>query len=224
MNRGTKRPVAFTLVELLVVIVILALLAGLLLPALARAKDKARRIQCVSQLKQVALGMHAFATDRGVYPWRLPIAEGGSKTRSHIYYSFRAARYELDSPRILVCPSDTRRAALQWSALRDTNISYFLCVDAMEHKVSMLLAGDRNISGGLARQDCPVAGVKDVAIELGRAQIPRVSWSRAIHRRAGNVALGDGSAHQVTPKATRELLAASDDDPGRSFNNHILKP
>lgn len=86
--------------------------AGLMLPALAKAKSRAQTINCMNQMKQVCLGLRIHAEDhKQTFPMDL-------KTLSP----------ELSSPRLLICPGDTKpiseEAKVDWNVLRTEDISY----------------------------------------------------------------------------------------------------
>ncbi len=93
----------FTLIELLVVIAIIAILAAILFPVFARAREKARQASCQSNLKQVTLGMQMYAQD---YDEVLPFSVVGVAT-GPLYSVFDVMQPYIKNQQILLCPSDS---------------------------------------------------------------------------------------------------------------------
>jgi prepilin-type N-terminal cleavage/methylation domain-containing protein len=198
---------AFTLIELLVVIAIIAILAALLLPALAGAKKKGKGAECISDLKQIGIGLRLWANDNeeGKFPWAVDMAKGGSMGSADWTDHYRTASNELATPKILVCPEDrTRSAGTGWPAPLldgDRHISYFIGLDAEESKPQSILAGDRNVyspaGGATPTWSAAVVGSIDA------------TWDNTMHGANGYILLSDGSVQHTTTSQLREQITSA---------------
>lgn len=196
---------AFTRTELLTILAIICLLAALLLPILVRSRAFGKQLQCVNLQKQLGIGFRLFAAD---HQDKYPNAYFTNKTARPFNISgtnfvaphFLSMSNEIVNPRILVCPSDRRMPATSWTNLSDTNISYFVGLDADETRPAMLLAGDRNLT--VDGKPVPSGIVTFNATN-------QVGFSTSMHNGVGNAALADGSVQSLTSSRLAEQLRSA---------------
>ncbi len=100
------RQKAFTLIELLVVIAIIAILAGMLLPVLGLAREKANRNNCLGQLRQIALAAKAYAND-DITNQYFPFTQASTTSNAMFDTTLRAKEYVKDT-KVFKCPSDKK--------------------------------------------------------------------------------------------------------------------
>ena len=202
---------AFTVLELMVVVVVIFAVAGLLLSAFVRPRyGCSPRIHCVNNLKQVGLAFRLWSGDSGdKYPMAYagnplyPLINHGSNwsaadTAQYQYTIFAAMSNELSTPKIVACPQDTRIAATNFTTdFNNSHVSFFIGLDADETRPQTFLAGDRNLSKG-----------QPMTNGLFYFQTNQnVGWTKDLHNKMGNIAFSDGSVQQISNDQIKAMLA-----------------
>jgi hypothetical protein len=211
---GLARTGGFTSKELCVVIGMIAILSIIVANRLREPRPGV--MVCVNDLKQIGLSWRIYAGDfNGRFPWESQSTEAPVREQDHprgpAKY-FLAAKGYLDTPRILVCPTDTRNIARNWAVLKNRNISYFMStsVSSKMTNAMTIMAGDRN----LELNGRPI-GPGSIAFATNSA----LGWTRAMHTPIWGPAQGillftDGSVEMVPGRAAPGTWAAERFDRG----------
>jgi prepilin-type processing-associated H-X9-DG protein/prepilin-type N-terminal cleavage/methylation domain-containing protein len=175
--RGTRLG-AFTLIELLVVISIIALLAAMLLPSLAKAKDKGKSIVCASNQRQLALAAHTYCADN--QDWMNPLEDYVFPNGDKVEITFRCILWDYvgRNPRIYDCPCEQRAVYADGLSVSDAAYGGFTLDDSRDWTrfYGVADAKERSNASGIGiagahwkRQKDPAHSSQPKAMAFGRA-------------------------------------------------------
>ena len=196
-----RRPTGFTLIELLVVIAIIAILAAILFPVFARAREKARQASCQSNLKQTALGYLMYAQDYD--EWFPGFINGRSPGPRPEW--FRVIEPYVKNTQIYICPSSGLRIAPNRYSTSNHSSSTgdywgyrMALIQRPADKFLIMDAAGASSSGAFGSRACTVYGPYDPEQPPGHTLRCRGHiWP--IHNEMANIAFCDGHVKTMKP-------------------------
>ncbi|MFN3408383.1 MAG: type II secretion system protein [Limisphaerales bacterium] len=235
--KPARRTRGFTLIELLVVIAIIAILAALLLPALSQAKARAKRIQCLSNLRQMGVAAQLYTDDQGgFYPvayafetrdgvnyshaWDFTTVMGGTTVLPGLLWQAQGAKA------IQQCPSFT--GAANWA--NDPHTGYNYNTSYLGH--GQFEAIPEPAKASAVRQPAATVIFGDGQYSAGANKFMRAPWPNPgdasfngrwagtqgfRHERHSNTAFCDGHAESLKNRFTDNANGAAHVAPGTGF-------
>ena len=214
---------AFALIELLVVIAIIGVLAAILLPVLAKAKQRAHRVNCVGNLKQIGVALTSFADDN---EHRLPWFLNPIQLQYHFYtnaigvktvFGNEGVKLGIGAAKILLSPCDLERRSandaisngyrnVTYTSVDPLAMSYGLCDGGDNLKPTTILAITRNRESFGGAMDF-TGNISSRFVGVDESSVAESVMS-GLRKGQGQMLLTDGSASQVSDADKGKLLVA----------------